>query len=56
MASAATSEVLQARLRVILSSQPASECQRGEMNLAVQTVKTLADTLGVKMTDLLHGF
>ncbi len=32
------------------------EIERGETNVTLQTLKTLADTLKVRMTDLLKGF
>ena len=32
------------------------EIERGETNVTLQTLKTLADTLKVRITDLLKGF
>jgi XRE family transcriptional regulator, regulator of sulfur utilization len=32
------------------------EIERGETNITLQTLKTLADTLKVRITDLLKGF
>lgn len=32
------------------------EIERGETNVTLQTLKTLADTFHVKITDLLKGF
>lgn len=32
------------------------EIERGETNVTLQTLKTLADTLSVRITDLLKGF
>jgi transcriptional regulator with XRE-family HTH domain len=31
------------------------EVERGESNVTIQTLKTIAETLGVKITDLLKG-
>lgn len=31
------------------------EIERGETNMTLQTLKTLADTFGVRLTDLLKG-
>ncbi|HEX7893962.1 MAG TPA: helix-turn-helix transcriptional regulator [Terriglobales bacterium] len=31
------------------------EIERGETNVTLQTLKTLADTLGVRITDLVKG-
>lgn len=31
------------------------QIERGEANVTLQTLKTLSDTLGVKITDLLKG-
>jgi transcriptional regulator with XRE-family HTH domain len=32
------------------------EIERGETNVTLQTLKTLADALNVRITDLLQGF
>ena len=39
----------------IKNPQPRSEIERGETNITLQTLKTLADTLNVRITDLLDG-